>query len=281
MKKFLVFAAAALLIMGLAGQANALFAPGDLVRVEYDSVSNVEIATDLGNVSTLSGTINIAAPTLTDLGDTSMNNVNVAYFTYTGAKPNTTFYAAVNATGVGPAQFLSGSNSSTINNVITGMLSLYAGGSTVGDLANSTKITNISNLSNSYFNAFNGLATDPTQGAGAFSGSLDTTTANFSEVNAGNGKGNLFTGLGGLGGAYPGGIGGASTGTEQLYMFKDPGGGVEYGSLVSGWTIITGAGGSTEIIAPSGGAAPIPPSILLMGSGLLGLIGVGRRKFFA
>jgi hypothetical protein len=44
---------------------------------------------------------------------------------------------------------------------------------------------------------------------------------------------------------------------------------------------ITTLDGSTVINPAQTSATPIPPSILLMGSGLLGLVGIGRRKFFA
>ena len=49
------------------------------------------------------------------------------------------------------------------------------------------------------------------------------------------------------------------------------------GNPIANFTILTASGATT--INPS--AVPIPPSILLMGSGLLGLIGIGRRKLFA
>ena len=39
--------------------------------------------------------------------------------------------------------------------------------------------------------------------------------------------------------------------------------------------------GTITVYGTGGAAAPIPPSVLLMGSGLLGLVGIGRRKLFS
>ena len=100
MKKLLVIAAAALLTMGVAGQANAYFgtSSGDLIRVVYEASGTsyvAEAATDLGSASSIlaSGGTNLGSFNLAgnsnfagafSSGDLSAANVYVAYFEETG-----------------------------------------------------------------------------------------------------------------------------------------------------------------------------------------------------
>jgi len=238
MKKFLVIAAAALLMMGLAGQANAAYnTPGDLIRVEIDYTTNTEYALDLGAIPGLSGTW--AAPA----GPGAHDNVTVAYFGWNGS--TNTFWAA-NTSATGPLM-ATGSIDGNIAPVVGGILHQY--------VVNSGVLTNAStggpNANYSYVLSFNGAGNYP----GTFAQSLYNGTG--TEVNS------------------------ALGGVQYLYTYSDAMDlGVDFnGVKVAGMTITTNAGDSTTI-TEAGAATPIPPSILLMGSGLLGLVGIGRRQFF-
>jgi hypothetical protein len=73
-------------------------------------------------------------------------------------------------------------------------------------------------------------------------------------------------------------LGSGLTASQNLYQVAIPYAAAGVISQVSGIDIFTSSIGVTTINTAS--AAPIPPSILLMGTGLLGLIGVGRKKLF-
>ena len=78
-------------MIGLAGQAKAYFAEGDLIRVMYDSKTGVEVVTDLGSLSSLAtqtnytkqadNTSNTIAVT-TFGGSAVWSDVNTAYFAF-------------------------------------------------------------------------------------------------------------------------------------------------------------------------------------------------------
>jgi hypothetical protein len=104
---------------------------------------------------------------------------------------------------------------------------------------------------------------------------------NTGNTYAENLSGGTFGGLFANPNSYGVEISNATQTTQSLYSWTFTKGSTQSpvaGTLVSGLSIETNGG--TTTINPAT-AAPIPPSILLMGSGLLGLVGIGRRKFFA
>src|SRR5208337_4520423 len=89
MKKIMMLLAAAMLLLGLNGQAMAYFSNGDLIQVVYQGTT--EIATDEGALATLLAggtTLNFSSP---------LANANVAYFDYTSTSGSG--YGQVWATG--------------------------------------------------------------------------------------------------------------------------------------------------------------------------------------
>jgi hypothetical protein len=253
MKKLLVIAAAALLMMGVAGQAQAYFTAGDLIQVMYDSKTNVEVATDLGVISGLSGVTNdklaadgaSSAVSLSSFGTgAAWSDVVVAYF---GVSPLNTLAPS----GSNPIQLWIGaqsaptatmSKSGGIKNQIGSAIGVYT--------ANTTTASAVITGSNpGYPNGYNTFA------GGTYMGFLAAPGNYGAEVSAATDQQlNLYT-----------------------YTFTSTRGTNPVMTQVSGILIDTNGGVTT--INPS--AVPIPPSILLMGSGLLGLVGIGRRKFFA
>ncbi|MGO9687401.1 MAG: hypothetical protein ACLP2X_02470 [Syntrophobacteraceae bacterium] len=262
MKKLLVVLAAGLLVFGVAGQAKAAFSTGDLVRVMYDASTGVEVATDMGSVSSLASSTNNTAfdvISLSTFGTTATwSQVNTAYFAITTGSPLVDFIAG---TATPTAQLIVGGGTG-VNGTIGSILSNYSSLSAIAGDPNSVSVA--TTAQNTYYNNLNaGGAKTAT-----YNGNIVVGTMSNTEVNN------------------------AIGGTQLLYSFTGPfptgrGGTVSNGVLVAaaiptGFTIVTdvnGVNGASEI-NPAGSAAPIPPSILLMGSGLLGLIGVGRRKIF-
>jgi hypothetical protein len=252
MKKLLGVLAAGLLVFGVAGQAKAAFTSGDLIRVMYDTSTNIEVATDMGSISNLQPTTNNTAfdpISLSSFGSAqSWSNVITAYFAVDTSATN--IYIAGSSS---PAMVMNGKSYSGFQSNWSSITGTYQGQPLISGSSSSVLLTG-DNAGNSYYNLM-----DAGQGAGTYNGTLKTGT---SEVNNGTG------------------------GTEYLYLFANTSGkSAVTGQLVPapngpspGFTIVT-LDGSTEI-NPVGSAVPIPPSVLLMGSGLLGLIGVGRRKLF-
>src|SRR6266516_3691618 len=83
MKKLVTIIAAALLTMGLAANAMASFNDGDLIRVVYNHGGSVEVATDLGSISSIQsgGSLSTSAFSLSQIsGATTMGDLYVAYF---------------------------------------------------------------------------------------------------------------------------------------------------------------------------------------------------------
>ena len=87
MKKLFVVLIAAMLVAGFAGKAAAsYFNDGDLIRVVFDTASHVEVATDLGSVSSILAGGSLSADSFkanfTTGGTTDWANMQVAYFSF-------------------------------------------------------------------------------------------------------------------------------------------------------------------------------------------------------
>jgi hypothetical protein len=116
-------------------------------------------------------------------------------------------------------------------------------------------------------------------GLGATATVSGSTTNPSSYVDLGLSGGNYGSFLTGSTNSYGAEVNNANGGTQNLYSWAlTSSNGNQAGTLVSSLSIVTLDG--TTTINPQTSATPIPPSVLLMGTGLLGLVGIGRRKFF-
>jgi len=241
MKKFLVIFAAALLMMGLAGQAHAFFQNGDLIRIVVNTAGN-EAATDLG----LFSSIQSGAITLNDAGNgISASTYNVPinssdYVFYYVAVSNSpyTFYVANSQTGT-----FSGTNTAlNYASAWTGtqnVLLNYEGSATA-------TASGAYNAGDSYYEQL-GIYFKSVFGASSAPGSLLTNLTTSNPI------------------------------TLEMWNFVKSATPVDLGLAL--YTNVDASGNiyTTDNVAPAGGSTPIPPSVLLFGSGLLGLIGLKRR----
>ncbi len=246
MKKIVTIMAAALLTLGAAANAMAYFANGDLIQVAYVRGGTNEVATDLGSISNVLGGTTVTltgsnAPSLSALGATSWDQVYVAYFALNTANKN--FFVSGDSNTAGTKNYTS--LASTFSNLYVGYQA--AGGTT------SQTVTLAQTAVHSYNTLFN---TNDTSGVsnGYMGGYLTTWTGTEANLAA------LATG---------------GTVTSTIYE-KANAGAFDSASPWSA-TPLTIANSNGMVVAS---ATPIPPSFLLMGSGLLGMVGI-RRKFTA
>jgi len=219
MKKIMMLLAAAMLLLGLNGQAMAYFSNGDLIQVVYQGTT--EIATDEGSLATLLAggtTLNFSSP---------LANAQVAYFDYviTGGSQGTVWTSGNN--GGQTAVFSSTSNFHNAYSAATGLY-YNLGGPQVTVL--NTPIAN----PNSYTVQMDGGK------VGSMDGFLKNADGEATMANGGPVQ-------------------------QTLYQYVP--------------TLTRGASSTgTAVATINTSATPVPPSILLMGSGLLGLAGIGRKR---
>ena len=242
MKKLGVFLAVCLLVCATAGRASAYFTDGDLIRVMYDTKTGVEIASDLGALSSFAGKTNLTAG-----GTISLSSFGAGAV---WGDIQTAYFAKATTGGVAPFDaYLSGTGTMTsasrvwngFNANVTSIEGYYAGLGTTSTVIGSTTAPN------SYYLLMNKSGATPGQMGGFLSVYSNTEVNNASPVD------------------------------QYLYNFHITSINNPVTTGTAGITIRTTNGVTT--INPA--AVPIPPSVLLMGSGLLGLIGVGRSRLFA
>ena len=239
-------------MLSLAGRAQAgcsNFCDGDLVRVMYDTNTHFEMATDLGAISALQAAGNWTAPAVAlgtgpgQFNAASWGEVNAAYFAL-GTGAVTPYIASTGTlTPVG-----TGNGSSLIGNLnaLLGFYGMYAAGSNTWSFL---YVQNGITITNSYYYVMDGNGNT----VGSMGGYLDTLSSGRTEVNNG------------------------SLSTQLLFAFANPdstAAGAASGLTIqtlSGLTTITYSSTTTK-------PAPIPPSILLLGPGLLVAIGVHRKR---
>jgi hypothetical protein len=254
-KKMITRLAAALIALG-AGNAMASFDNGDLIRFVYNSATGSETGTDLGSISTLltnvaaSGSVNITAPGLftngANLGSANNANLMVAYMvandTYgtNGYNPNTNYFS---------------SQSGQVN----------------GPFANT-------NMQNQMGALFSGVTYNPVNTHNSTQVSTTNTNAASYQVTMSNGF---------MGGLLLNPDGEASLATlatasisQSLYYWADVTAGTD-GSLVTSngqaLQILTNSNGSTTLVGGTS-PTPIPAAAYLLGSGLMGLLGLRRKQ---
>ena len=290
MKKILGILVAALLVAGFAGQASAGFSTfnndEELIRVVYNTTYNnagqpqpgtgtYDVITDLGSLSSLLSTVSTSGSVNVGGG---VNAYNATSFTVNGSTINTGFatssnlqvaYFAVNddANGGNGAAWTSGSQTASLHSTgnYSGMDTVEIPRSLAGVAAYSATGTSTLVFAQSspfsYQLAVEGLS------PGNYSGFLTSTNAFDTE-----GKVSSLI------------LGGANY--QLLYGFLNSANIPQAGTPITATGayngddigIFTNANGSTtlEAIAPQA-PVPIPPSLLLLAPGLLGLVGIRRR----
>ena len=241
-KKIIALLAGAMLTLCAAGNALANFDNGDLIRVVYNHAGTVEVATDLGSISSLmSGTAaHTDAFSLSQItGATSMSDLYVSYF---AINSNTGWvgYDQATAPVTGNRKFTSLTNSAGV--VTPYYQTLGSGNQVVAD--------------QTYTNAF----------------SSRLIIGNIASLN-----GYIPAGVE----ANLGALGSGGSVVQALYAFNNQGNltgvttGVHVNNAHGQQLLITTNANGTTTVAPA--ATPIPPAFLLMGSGLLGMVGIRRK----
>jgi hypothetical protein len=248
-KKMIALLAGALLTVALAGNAMAAFENFDLIRIAYQTAGGTaEVATDLGSLSSiLSGTAVNSTSFITGgtgagtaFSNTSLSNINVLYIAFDSNNISGTDKAWFSGAATAPGLI----SNNTWTTGPSSIQSYYRGMSQL--LGNATQVVGSQGAANSYANLFgNGGGT---QSDGSLGLLIDGTV----EANLG-----------------------AGAATQHLWYLADSTSPV-FADL---GTLITNLDGTTSFTSASQAAqTPIPPSLLLMGSGLLGMIGLRRKK---
>jgi hypothetical protein len=239
-KKIATLVAAALMTLS-ASSAFAAFGELELIRVYYDRATGAEIVTDLGNINTLlssSGAQTFAGSTTGLTG----SSIYAAYFAISKTAPGQVWVSGNATTAT--------TSNGTITTLGSGATSLFAAWGTTN-----TSYQNLVGVATSFrgklSNANNTVA-----------GTLSNFVSNTSRLNTES----LFVA--------------SQAATQGLWYFATAttaAGPNRTGVLAA--TITTDATGNTTFTSNQAATAtPIPAAIYLMGSGLLGLVGLRRRN---
>lgn len=243
-KKLAVLVAAALMSL-TASSAFAAFADLELIRINYDRAGN-EYATDLGNINT------ILTNGLTNAGTGTFAGATlVSYFALDRAT-NQLWVSGVNAaTATFTPAIIGGS---------TGLTSIKSGTTFMYNTYNSVA----TNGGTSYA----GLASNPN----SYKAKLSATQGWFGNTITAANSARTFSeiSMATL----------ATNNTQSLWYFADGLTTVAANKLgVAVASIVTNADGSTTISSNAPvTTTPIPAAFYLMGSGLMGLVGLRRRN---
>lgn len=245
-KKFAAMIAAALMTMS-ASSAFAAFADLELIRVYYDRNGN-EFATDLGKVKDLT-----AAGAVTNKSG-SFGDLTTGYAVYFALDRTTGLNDLWVSGAVGTPSTISGGGLGLTNlkSGTTSMYSQYNAYATSGG----TEYTGAASNSNSY-------KTKISATQGLMASAISTASRLNTEVS-----------IASLIGATSGSV------TQALYFWDNALTTVAAQKIgVEAATITTNFDGSTIITSSTPAApTPIPPAFLLMGSGLLGMVGLRRKS---
>ncbi len=248
MKKIVMLLAATMILLGVNGQAMASFTAGDLIQVVYQTNSPTnEVATDLGSFSL---TTAYTGPTSTLTTITPTSGLSTGSF------------SGVGNSNLSVAYFVQGSVSSV------DWVSGPSTGQTDGSRKGSALYTNETGM----LTAYNGVGgSQVVLGQSNLSSYTTLMDGNGSKTGTFGGFIPLANGETSLGGVT------SPSGYVDSYLYYYTGttlGGNTAGVQVA--DLRTFANGTTEIVGTT--ATPVPPSMLLMGSGLLGLFGMRRKQ---
>ncbi|MHC1743859.1 MAG: hypothetical protein AB9873_12615 [Syntrophobacteraceae bacterium] len=264
MKKFIASIAVGAMVLVGAGQALAAFSTDlELIRVVYDRTSGKEVATDL---LTVSAGANSAGTWTTqtvgggelkiELGDfgasTKWSDLNVAYFAINRSSDD---FWGTSDNQIQNIQ--SGAKLAALESGVNNVLGVYRSADTD---SNGQAVVD-SSLANTYWRTLNSNGTLVGRFVGIY------TVTGLGEVNLGALADSSFSD-----GQHA--LADASV-TQYLQFFNTPNTNGSSGTLAA--IIKTNSDGSTTIVNP----VPVPPSVLLLGSGILGLLGIRRRSAVA
>lgn len=250
-KKLATIVAAAMMTLS-ASSAFAAFANYDLVRVISDSSSTREIATNLGNITSLSGLTNVTLGGGVDaftnfIGTSSLSNLSVTYFAVnrSSALNGTIFIASNSATTPQTGGVANIHNRLAIGGSLTPVLPYYntlaaTGSTVVADNTNGQSLAG--KFGTTTLGTYGGYATPFATTTNLTLADLATTPLTMTVWQFGNSTNMAL----------------AQTGVKML-------------------DITLNADGSSTINAGSV-ATPIPAAAWLLGSGLMGLVGLRRRQ---
>jgi hypothetical protein len=244
MKKIVMLLVVAVMMLGVAGNAMADFGTGELIRVVYQMSGSVEELTDLGAFNnTIAGTsynVTSNAFAVSDFAGSNFADLQVAYFVW-------------------------GANSNTAPTWVSGALGQnQANGSRQGTSWNSNALS------------VAGYGASKSGGTGKAIGNKSDLTSYYTKMDkGGNGVGawGAFITLGG-GEANLAALGTTGYVDQSIFYYSNVNT-QGNGQIVA--TVRTMADGTTQI-NPNAPTTPIPAAVYLLGSGLLGLVGIRRKN---
>jgi hypothetical protein len=263
-KKLVALLAAALMTVSFAGNAMAAFVQGDLIRVVYDTVGSREYATDLGSWATLTanattGNVTVGggadAFTLANTGAASLSNLMVGYFLVDNAVLNR---AAVSGGTTAPT-----TGATLFSGYLANAGNLFANyqtnGQAVSGTTNSVYLLDKAAVgTKTYFMNMDGSGASPGKFGGWINSANPSGTLNLAALST---VGYVDQTIYQWTGANLGGNRATLAGTSAFTVR----------SMADGSTIINPG----AVVPP---AVPVPPAFFLMGSGLLGMFGIRRKK---